>query len=82
MLDGEQRVQVEARNDGKMFIITVGRNIPNLRSKVWRSRVVETMHIYIWGYFFMLHDGKAGGPEGQQHRRSFVPARRVSCMAA
>ena len=51
MLGGEQRVQVEARNDGKIFIMTVGRNIPNLRSKVWRSRVVETMHIYIWGYF-------------------------------
>ena len=44
---GEQRVQVEARNDKRIFIMTVGCNIPNLRSKVWRSRVVETIHIYM-----------------------------------
>ena len=84
-LGGEQRVQVEGGNDKRIFIMTVGCNIPNLRSKVWRSRVVETIHIFIFevGFLvYMLDGGQVGRRDRQQHRRSFVPARRVACMAA
>ena len=41
-------VQVEARSERRNNIMTVRCNIPSLRRLFLKTRVVETVHFYIW----------------------------------
>eukprot|EP00956_Cyclotella_meneghiniana_P016389 scaffold25844_cov37-Cyclotella_meneghiniana.AAC.3 len=71
---------------GQRMAIKVGRRQPTAapsQGSFLRDRKISWMqHTQLEEQSLEVTNGKAGGPEGQQHRRSFVMARRVSCMAA